>query len=200
MAVDLFTRHFLGSFFLLIGILFACRALGLYARLGFSHINYGQSGTATWWNRHLFNVFRAAILLVCLARMVWPIDPWLGVIGWLYQPPVLLTGVLVLLASFGVASYLQAYMLSDWRSGIDRDQKPVLITSGPYARTRNPLFLAVILGQLGFFLALPSLFSLVCLLVGAWVIRRQALAEEAALAELYGEPYTHYRQQVPRWL
>ncbi|SET59199.1 MULTISPECIES: methyltransferase family protein [Marinobacter] len=200
MAVDLFTRHFLGSFFLLIGILFACRALGLYARLGFSHINYGKSGTATWWNRQLFNVFRAAILLVCLARMAWPIDPWLGVIGWLYQPPVLLTGVLVLLASFGLASYLQAYMHADWRSGIDREQKPVLITSGPYARTRNPLFLSVMLGQLGFFLALPSLFSLVCLLVGAWVIRRQALAEEAALAELYGEPYTHYRQQVPRWL
>ncbi|MGM0570034.1 methyltransferase family protein [Marinobacter sp.] len=200
MAVDLFTRHFLGSFFLLIGILFACRALGLYARLGFSHINYGNAGTATWWNRQLFNGFRAAILLVCLARMVWPIDPWLGVIGWLYQPPVLVLGVMVLLASFGLASYLQAYMHADWRSGIDRERKPVLITSGPYARTRNPLFLAVMLGQLGFLLALPSLFSLICLIVGVWVIRRQALAEEAALAELYGEPYTRYRQQVPRWL
>lgn len=200
MTAELFTRHFLGSFFLLIGILFACRALGLYARLGFSHIHYGETGSATWWNRQLFNVFRAAILLVCLLRIVWPIDPWLGIIGWLYHPVVLLVGVAVLLCSFGLASYLQAYMHADWRSGIDREQAPSLLTSGPYARSRNPLFLAVILGQVGFFLALPSVFSLICLVVGVWVIRRQALAEEAALAEHYGEPYSHYRQQVPRWL
>ncbi|MFW5824210.1 MAG: methyltransferase family protein [Marinobacter sp.] len=200
MSAELFTRHFLGTFFLLIGILFACRALGLYARLGFSHINYGNTGSPSWWNRHLFNVFRAVILAVCLVRMVWPIDPWLGVIPWLYQPFILLAGVLVLLASFGLVSYLQAYMTADWRSGIDAEHTATLITSGPYARSRNPLFLAVILGQLGFFLALPSLFSLVCLLVGAWVLRRQALAEEAALAEHYGEPYTRYRSQVPRWL
>lgn len=200
MSVELFTRHFLGTFFLLIGILFACRALGLYARLGFSHINYGSAGSTSWWNRHLFNGFRAAILGVCLARMFWPLDPWLGVIPWLYHPFVLLAGVLILLVSFGMASYLQAYMHADWRSGIDVYHKPTLITSGPYGRSRNPLFLAVMLGQLGFFLALPSLFSLVCLLVGVWVIRRQALAEEVALAELYGEPYTHYRNQVPRWL
>lgn len=200
MSAELFTRHFLGTFFLLIGILFACRALGLYARLGFSHIHYGETGSVTWWNRQLFNVFRAAILLVCLLRVVWPIDPWLGVIGWLYHPVVLLLGVVVLLCTFGLASYLQAYMNADWRSGIDRDQAPSLLTSGPYARSRNPLFMAIILGQFGFFLALPSVFSLICLLVGVWVIRRQALEEEAALAEHYGEPYSHYRQQVPRWL
>ncbi|MFL1407403.1 methyltransferase family protein [Marinobacter sp. M1N3S26] len=200
MSAELFTRHFLGSFFLLIGILFACRALGLYARLGFSHINYGKTGSATWWNRHLFNGFRATILVVCLVRMVWPIDPWLGIFDGFYQPVVLLPGVATLLVSFGLASYLQAYMHADWRSGIDLDHAPNLITSGPYARSRNPLFLAIMLGQFGFFLALPSLFSLVCLVVGVWVIRRQALEEEAALAAHYGEPYSRYRQQVPRWL
>ena len=121
MSAELFTRHFLGSFFLLIGILFACRALGLYARTGFSHINYGQAGSGTWWNRHLFNLFRAAILGVCVLRMIWPIDAWLGVIGWLYHPLVLLSGVVLLLCSFGMVSYLQAYMHADWRSGIDRE-------------------------------------------------------------------------------
>ncbi|SFR80678.1 Protein-S-isoprenylcysteine O-methyltransferase Ste14 [Marinobacter daqiaonensis] len=200
MSVELFTRHFLGTFFLLIGVLFATRAMGLSARLGFSHIQYGRSGSAAWWNRQLFNIFRAAILGVCLVRMFADIDPWLGVFSWLYQPPVLLLGVFMLLCSFGLASYLQAYMHEDWRSGIAVENRPGLVTSGPYARSRNPLFLAVILGQLGFFLALPSVFSLACLVVGVWVIRRQALAEESALAESYGEPYRQYRQRVPRWL
>lgn len=200
MSVELFTRHFLGSFFLLIGTLFTARALGLYARLGFSHINYGKRGSSAWWNRQFFNGFRAAILGVCLARIVWPIDAWLGIIPVLYQPPILLLGVVTLIACFGRASYLQAYLHTDWRSGIDEEHKPGLVTNGPYAHSRNPLFLAIMGGQAGFFLALPSLFSLVCLIAGILVLRRQAALEESALEHLYGQPYTEYRHQVSRWL
>ncbi|MDX1801786.1 MAG: isoprenylcysteine carboxylmethyltransferase family protein [Marinobacter sp.] len=199
MSVDLFTRHFLGSFFLLIGILFTARSLGLSDRLGFSHINYNRRGSAGWWNRQLFNAFRAFILAVCLARMVWPIDPWLGVIEWLYIPPVLLLGVTLLLVSFGGASYLQAYMHADWRSGIDQTRRPSLITTGPFAHSRNPLFLAVMTGQAGFFLALPSVFSLICLVAGVTVLCRQARLEEASLAERLGVAYLTYQRRVPRW-
>lgn len=199
MTVDLFTRHFLGSFFLLIGVLFASRALGLHARTGFSHINQGVRWSRGWWNRQLFNGFRAAILGVCLVRMAYPIDPWLGLIPWLYQPPVLLTGVLLLLASFGWVSYVQAYLHTDWRSGVDEHHLPQLITTGPYGRTRNPLFLGIVTGQAGFFLALPGLFSLACLIVGVVVLGRQARVEETALARLYGQAYEDYRRRVPRW-
>ena len=52
----------------------------------------------------------------------------------------------------------------------------------------------------GFFLALPSVFSLECLLAGVTVLVRQARVEEKALAELFGEAYEAYRRQVPRWL
>lgn len=199
MSVALFTQHFLGSFFLLIGILFACRALGLYARLGRTHIHYGDKHSTTWWNRQLFNGFRAAILGVCLIRIFYPIDPWLGIIPWLYQPPVLLAGVVLLLGSFGLASYVQAYLHADWRSGIDDKHPPTLVTGGPYGHSRNPAFIAIILGQLGFFLALPSVFSLICLIAGVLVLRRQASAEEQALGALHGESYQQYRQRVPRW-
>lgn len=199
MILELFTRHFLASFFLLIGVLFASRTLGLYARLGHSHIHYGAGGSATWWNRQLFNVFRAAILGVCVVRVVYPIDPWLGIVPWLYQPPVLLAGVVLLLLSFGRASYVQAFLHADWRSGIDEQRPPTLVTGGPYSRSRNPAFVAIILGQTGFFLALPSLFSLVCLVVGVLVLRRQAQAEEAALEQRLGDAYRRYKQAVPRW-
>ena len=106
-------RVFLGVFFLMIGLQFAARTLGLYSRLGFSHINYGRVGTAT------FNLFRAAILLVCLARIWVDLDAWLGVFPLLYHWPVLLAGAVLLLVSYTAVNYLQAYMHEDWRSGID---------------------------------------------------------------------------------
>ena len=91
-------------------------------------------------------------------------------------------------------------MHEDWRSGIDpRKDKRKLLTGGPFGRSRNPLFLAVMAGQLGFFLALPSVFSLVCLVAGVLVITRQAREEEKALAEKFGEDYERYRVRVPRW-
>ena len=193
-------RHFLGIFFLMIGLQFAGRSLGLFQRMGFSHINYGERGSAPWWHRHIFNVFQALILTVCVARIFADIDGWLGVFGWLYHWPVLLAGMLLLLVSFTVVNYLQAYMHEDWRSGIDprKDQRK-LLTDGPFARSRNPLFLTVMAGQLGFFLALPSVFSLVCLVVGVLVITRQAGEEEKALAVKFGEDYERYRVRVPRW-
>ncbi|MCD1648605.1 methyltransferase family protein [Marinobacter adhaerens] len=198
--IEPLVRHFLGIFFLMIGLQFAGRSLGLYQRMHFSHINYGERGSAPWWHRHIFNVFRALILGVCVVRIFADIDLWLGVFGPLYAWPVLLAGMLLLIASFTTVNYLQAYMHEDWRSGIDprKDQRK-LLTSGPFGRSRNPLFLAVMAGQLGFFLALPSVFSLVCLLAGVLVITRQAREEEKALADKFGEDYERYRVRVPRW-
>ncbi|MBC7183157.1 MAG: isoprenylcysteine carboxylmethyltransferase family protein [Marinobacter sp.] len=198
--IEPLVRHFLGIFFLMIGLQFAGRSLGLYQRMRFSHINYGERGSAPWWHRHIFNVFRTLILGVCVVRIFADIDGWLGVFGPLYHWPVLLAGMLLLIASFTAVNYLQAFMHEDWRSGIDpRKDRRKLLTDGPFSRSRNPLFLAVMTGQLGFFLALPSVFSLVCLVAGVLVITRQAREEEKALADKFGEDYERYRVRVPRW-
>lgn len=87
--IDQLSRHFLGLYFLFIGLHYTSTSLGLWRRTGVSHIRYGTRFSATWWYRQTFNLFRAAILGVCLARIVWPIDPWLGVFPALYQAPVL---------------------------------------------------------------------------------------------------------------
>ena len=199
-VIEPLVRHFLGIFFLMIGLQFAGRSLGLYQRMHFSNINYGERGTAPWWHRQIFNVFRALILGICVVRIFADVDGWLGVFGPLYVWPVLLAGMLLLIGSYTAVNYLQAYMHEDWRSGIDprKDQRK-LLTSGPFGRSRNPLFMAVMAGQLGFFLALPSVFSLVCLVAGVLVITRQAREEEKALADKFGEDYERYRVRVPRW-
>ena len=198
--VELLTRHFLGIYFLLIGLSYTSICLGLWRRSELSHIQYGEKGSSTWWNRHIFNLFRAAILGVCVIRIFLPVDPWLGIISPLYKAPVLLLGVAILLSAYSVIGYVHSYMREDWRSGIDSTKLKPLLIQGPFARSRNPLFIGVILGQIGFFLALPSIFTLICLVVGVSVIIRQAHREEDSLASVYGQQYLEYQRRVPRWL
>jgi protein-S-isoprenylcysteine O-methyltransferase Ste14 len=193
-------RHFLAVFFLMIGVQFTARSLGLHARNGFSYIHYGERGSSGWWHRHLFNLFRTLILAAVVARVFVDIDGWFGRFDALYQWPVLITGMIFLITAFGLVNYFQAYMHEQWRSGVDPGQTGSLLTGGPYGRSRNPVFMSVMLGQLGFFLALPSVFSLVCLITGVSVLMRQARVEERALTASFGDLYEGYRSRVPRWL
>lgn len=197
--IDLLSRHFLALYFLFIGVHYTSVALGRWRRSGQSHIHYGQGGSTTWWVRQVFNLFRALILGVCIARVFWPIDPWLGVFPALYQPPLLIAGMVLLLASFSRIDYVHAYMQPEWRSGVDVHDRTDLLMTGPFSRSRNPIFLAVMAGQLGLFLTLPSVFTLLCLAVGIAMIRLQAGQEERALDTQYGDRYSRYRHQVARW-
>jgi protein-S-isoprenylcysteine O-methyltransferase Ste14 len=62
---------------------------------------------------------------------------------------------------------------------------------------RHPLFAAIALGQAGFFLALPSLFSLICLVIGVAVLSVQARFEEVRMAERFGGAWRDYAARVP---
>lgn len=87
-----------------------------------------------------------------------------------------------------------------WCSGINPDGPSELVTAGLYRFSRNPVFVGVALGQLGFFLALPSLFSLLCLPIGLVALHRQIWAEEIHLAALFPRNYMSYVALVPRWM
>jgi protein-S-isoprenylcysteine O-methyltransferase Ste14 len=74
-----------------------------------------------------------------------------------------------------------------------------LVTNGPYALTRNPMYL----GHLIFFLGLALLLSWPAWLVLAahlfWFDRR-ARYDEQHLSQLFGADYASYRARVKRWL
>lgn len=79
---------------------------------------------------------------------------------------------------------------------------PTLVTGGPYAYVRNPLYLANCLIALGFCVMSgwwPSYViaaALVILTYGIFIIP----SEEAFLQERFGDDYLKYRAKVPRFL
>src|SRR5207248_2184345 len=76
-----------------------------------------------------------------------------------------------------------------------------IVARGPYRFTRNPIYLAMLLGQIGLAIGLDNLWLLLLLLPFFLVIRYGVVArEEAYLARKFGDVYASYRARVRRWL
>jgi protein-S-isoprenylcysteine O-methyltransferase Ste14 len=100
----------------------------------------------------------------------------------------------------GGAIAMLGLLMRGWAAGfIHKDRE--LSTGGPYAHTRNPLYLGSLLIGVGVTLAagrweLLLLFAAFYAVVYAKVIR----AEAAALEERFGESYAAWAREVPLFL
>src|SRR5262249_28650372 len=76
-----------------------------------------------------------------------------------------------------------------------------IVDTGPYRFTRNPIYLAMVLGLIGLAIAFNSLWLLLALVLFALVIRYAVVArEEVYLERKFGDVYRHYCARVRRWL
>jgi protein-S-isoprenylcysteine O-methyltransferase Ste14 len=179
-TAELFTRWFLAGFFTFVAAFYTTAILRKSRRMGVSPVRPGAAGSLHLRVRRTFVVFRAAIWAVCVARALYPpLDRWLLPIPWLWSGRVMLTGVGLLTLSFAAIIVLHVSMREAWRSGIDETGPAELIATGAFGVSRNPIFLCIQLAQFGFFLALPSLFSAICLAVGIAAIQTQVRSRSA---------------------
>jgi protein-S-isoprenylcysteine O-methyltransferase Ste14 len=83
---------------------------------------------------------------------------------------------------------------------VDLERADQLITSGPYARRRNPMYAGWALVGLAAGLVARSGWIVAAVpLAAAWT-HRDVLREERRLAALFGAEYEMYRAAVPRYL
>ncbi len=111
---------------------------------------------------------------------------WVGVF-------LCLAGLLLLLWS--LVSFGQSF-----RVGIDTDRPDKLITTGVFAFTRNPIYVAFAVILAGQFLVFSNWILLVYLGAAVWLFHRQVLREEDYLKKHYGQAYAEYCRRVRRYL
>ena len=90
----------------------------------------------------------------------------------------------------------------NWTQSSQRDAKiGELVTTGPYAFVRHPLYLGSFLIGLGFGIIVGR-FWLVAIALGvmAVIYHRKIVEEETTLNHEWGEAFERYRQAVPRYL
>ena len=76
-----------------------------------------------------------------------------------------------------------------------------LVTEGPYAYVRNPLYLGNLLLTIGI-TCVPRLLWMVPIVIALYLLQYVTIVlwEESILAQRFGTRYAAYCQQVPRWV
>ena len=81
------------------------------------------------------------------------------------------------------------------------DRPSFLVTSGVFRRSRNPIYLAMIVVLFGAAFAWGTLSTFVLPPALAWLLSRKfILMEEATLSQTFGQDYDRYKGRVRRWL
>ena len=118
----------------------------------------------------------------------------------LHSVPIAWAGVLacavgLLLLLWSLISFKQSF-----RIGIDTDRPDALITSGIFAFSRNPIYVAFAFVLLGEFLIFSNWILLAYIAGFVLLVHRQVLREEDYLQAHYGQPYADYCRRVRRYL
>jgi len=114
------------------------------------------------------------------------ISGWMGIV----LCSVALVGFILSMYNFG----------DSFRVGIDEHTPNMLITSGVFAFSRNPIYVCFLIFVAGLFLIHRNIVIAVATLLFALIIHRQILREEKFLKAHYGEEYAAYCKKVRRYL
>jgi protein-S-isoprenylcysteine O-methyltransferase Ste14 len=99
-----------------------------------------------------------------------------------------------------VAVASQMHMGASWRIGAADGEVGAIVDSGPFALSRNPVFVGQFLLFCGLFLVFPDPIQAL-LTVGLMIaIVLQVRIEERVLTTTLGDPYIAYSLRVSRWL
>lgn len=108
-------------------------------------------------------------------------------------------GVFFCLAGLALLAWSIVSFGRSFRVGIDVDHPDRLITTGVFAFSRNPMYVAFALILIGQFLVFSNWILLLYIGAGTWLFHRQVLREEEYLNSHYGAEYVEYCQRVRRY-
>jgi protein-S-isoprenylcysteine O-methyltransferase Ste14 len=101
------------------------------------------------------------------------------------------TGVVLCALGFGLAICARWYLGRNWGMPMSRKEQPELVTSGPYATIRHPIYTGLILAMLGSAIGVNIYWAVMLVPVGAYFIY-SARREEANMLQLFPEQYAAY--------
>ena len=187
----------------------AFAAVGIVWRAWLQRRRFGHSGLMLFrsgrWPQHARELLMVVLCAVMGSQAVmYAVDPAALAPLALDSPPQggpwVLAGALALFGGIALTVAAQLDLGASWRVGIDEGARPGLVTGGLYRLSRNPIYLALLVVLVGYFMLLPTWPSLGVLAASVAGIRSAIGEEERYLQRVYGDDFTAYARDVGRFL
>jgi protein-S-isoprenylcysteine O-methyltransferase Ste14 len=104
-------------------------------------------------------------------------------------------GTLLVGLGVGLAIVARVYLGRNWGTPMSRKAEPELVTGGPYAFVRHPIYSGIILAMLGTMIGLSIVWLLPLLLSVPYFIY-SARREEEFMRQQFGETYRAYMRRT----
>ena len=113
--------------------------------------------------------------------------------------PLGVLGVVLCALGVGLAIWARIYLGRNWGAPMSQKEHPDLVTSGPYAYVRHPVYTGFLLAMLGSAIG-ESLIWLLPLILGGIYFGYSAGREEKLMLTEFPEQYSLYMQHTKRML
>jgi protein-S-isoprenylcysteine O-methyltransferase Ste14 len=115
--------------------------------------------------------------------------------------PHIQTGVLLVIAALLIIRWAAVTFRKARTNILTSQATTAIVATGPFAYSRNPIYVAALIGMVAAAIAFNSLWFLAASIAIYVVLRYGVIArEEIYLERKFGAPYLDYKSKVRRWL
>ena len=182
-------------------LVFIIRSIWLKLKTGVNPIAFNKTDDAHGYNGKVFTVISFLELFI-VGIYAFKIEWYKYLLPfWYIENEILFKiGWGFLILSLIVVWVAQSQMANSWRIGIDEKNKTKLVTKGLFSISRNPIFLGIMIANIGLFLVIPNAFTLLIISLSTISINIQVRLEEAFLKQEFENQYLEYSKKVRRWI
>ena len=189
------------AFGLALVALTAARSLWLYRTAGAKAYVIDHRDPVHRFVAQIFAFVVVGLIVYFVAIAVLPsLEARLGRPDWTMNSTARWLSVAVMAVATIWTGYAQFSMGNSWRIGIPQGDAPLLRTHGPFALSRNPIFLGMLMFVFGTTLWSPSAVTVALLVASYLALEVQIRGEEIYLGRMHGEAYRNYSARVRRWV
>jgi len=147
-----------------------------------------KAGRARWTQLAGVRVAGLLAVLLLIRTRVLKIDeaatgnPWL-----------LSIGLAFFVLGLALAVWARVYLGRNWGMPMSQKADPELVTTGPYARIRHPIYSGIILAMVGTAMAVSPAWLFAVAIFGSYFLI-SAVVEERSMAKLFPAAYPPYKR------
>ena len=179
----------------------AARSFWLWRTAGINPYVIDHSDPTHRFIAYVFLAVVAGLVLYFGALAFWPaFENGAGLLAWAAGDVTRWASIASMSFATLWTACAQFGMGKSWRIGIPQGEAPPLRMRGPFAVSRNPIFLGMLLFVLGMTLWSPSAMTIALFVATYIALEVQIRGEESYLERMHGGAYRAYRARVRRWI